>query len=95
MGWPKGNTRAKEAWQKFSGRFPSEDRLEVIAESRFGAGNDAADGTKKRPSGCPGIVRDNGTVIGVVNDLPTRQVTHFHSVVFFRQERPICDPFGA
>ena len=72
MGWPQGNACTKSARQNFSGRVPPEDRLEVIAGLQFGAGNDAAGGTKKRPSRCPGIARDSRSVIGVVDDLTGR-----------------------
>src|SRR3954454_21637998 len=72
MGWPQGNTCAKSARQNFSGRVPLEDLLEVIAGLQFIAGDNAAGGPKKRPSGCPEIARDHRTVIGAVDDLPVR-----------------------
>jgi hypothetical protein len=56
----------------FFGRVPPKDRLEVIAALQFGAGNDAAGGTKEKPSRCPGIARHNRMVIRVVGDLPGR-----------------------
>src|SRR3954447_13347377 len=69
MELPQGNTCTKQARRVFPGGSRPEEPPETLAGRRFVAENDAAEGTKKRPSRCPGTARDNWTVIRVVDDL--------------------------